>query len=71
MPDKYQDMEKVQKEDTNRRDFLRKLDDAKNISVDDFEARFIENNMNRSSFSPKQREIIDQMIERYGKAVKW
>jgi hypothetical protein len=50
------------------RDFLKMLDEA-DETVSDFEAHFIESNLTREHFSPKQREIVMQMMERYGKRI--
>lgn len=50
--------------DSDRADFLRRLDSSdKNVS--DWEAKFIESNLNRDHFSNKQREAIDAMMEKY------
>ena len=50
--------------DQDRADFLKALDKSRH-DVSDFEAKFIESNMDRDMFSLKQREIIDQMMKRY------
>lgn len=52
------------------RDFLKKLD-AADFSVSAWECEFIESNLTREHFSPKQREIILKMEERYGKRIGW
>lgn len=50
--------------DIERADFLKSLDKSDH-DVSDWEAQFIESNLDRTSFSPRQRESIDQMIKRY------
>jgi len=57
--------------DAQLADFLKALDNAKDIEVDDWDAGFIGTNLNRQSFSPKQRVIVERMIERYGSRLKW
>ena len=56
--------------DADRAAFLNALDMA-DFEVTDWEAQFLESNTERASFSPKQREAIDGMIERYGERVKF
>jgi hypothetical protein len=54
------------------RRFLKKLDDAADtLSVSDWEATFIESNLSREHFSPKQREKVMDMMEKYGKRIGW
>lgn len=50
------------------RKFLKMLD-AADVNVSDWEAQFIESNLTREHFSPKQREITMKMMERYGKRI--
>ena len=57
--------------DSIRRSFLDALDDAENINVSDWEARFIETNVFTMSFSEAQREAIDKMIFKYGKRLSY
>jgi len=45
--------------------FLQELDDAP-VEVSGWEAQFIESNIDSFQFSPKQREAILKMIEKYG-----
>ena len=47
-------------------DFLRALD-AADFNVSDWEAEFIESNLTQTHFSPKQREIVLKLAERYAK----
>lgn len=53
--------------------FLIRLDQAENVSVTDWEAKFIESHIGKAyvEFSPKQVEAIDRMIERYGSRIGW
>lgn len=52
--------------------FLLALDRAAGIvEVSDFEAEFIESNLDRFSFSPKQRAIIDKMMDKYAQKIGW
>lgn len=50
--------------DADRADFLKALDKSRH-EVSDFEAKFIESNLDRDMFSAKQRKVIDEMMERY------
>ncbi len=56
--------------DRQRRDFLEQLDNAE-MEVTDWEARFLESNLGRDFFSDAQRQVIDQMMERYGERIGW
>lgn len=51
-------------DDQQRAEFLKRLDSA-SVTVSDWDAKFIESNLDRQWFSPKQREIIDRMMEKY------
>lgn len=62
--------------DIERAKFLIRLDESDKVEVSGFEASFIDNNLRRcklmvedvvtaSQFSHKQREVIDQMFDRY------
>lgn len=50
------------------RKFLKQLDDA-DVNVSDWEAQFIESNLSREHFSPKQREIVMKLMEKYGQRI--
>ena len=52
------------------RRFLKALDNS-DLTVTDWEAKFIENNMEAESFSPRQRESIEEMLTKYGNRIKW
>ena len=52
-------------EDLIRSEFLKDLDDANHINVTDWESKFIESNISRTSFSEKQRVAIDLMRAKY------
>jgi hypothetical protein len=56
--------------DLERTRFLNKLDKA-DVDVTDWEAKFIETGLARTWHSPKQREIIDKLIDKYGSRIKW
>jgi len=62
-----------QEADKERLKFLIRLDQAENVSVSDWEAKFIESHISKAfvDFSPKQREAVDKMIERYGGRIGW
>lgn len=51
-------------DDDARADFLRKLD-ASDVSVSDWEADFIESNLQSRMFSPKQRALIEILRDKY------
>ncbi len=54
------------------RKFLKKLDDAADtVTVSDWHAAFIESNLSREHFSPKQREIVMELMEKYGQRIGW
>ena len=59
-------------DDQARMDFLKALDSA-DVEVSDWEAQFIESQLQRRgeiSFTPKQRECIDLMVSKYDQHVK-
>lgn len=53
------------------RRFLKLLDDSEAVTVSDWEAQFIESNLSRDHFSPKQREIVMKLMEKYGQRIGW
>jgi len=55
-------------DDSELRHFLEMLD-ASDVNVTDWEANFIESNLQRDHFSAKQREIVMKMIEKYGQRI--
>lgn len=55
--------------DSIRHDFLNDLDNKISVDVSEFEAEFIASNLNRKSFSPKQRQVIDRMRKKYEKII--
>jgi len=58
--------------DDNYANFLAALDRAAHeVEVSDWEASFIESNLSSFSFSPKQRLIIEKMIDKYAKRIGW
>ena len=62
-----------QEADKERLKFLIRLDQAENVSVSDWEAGFIESHISKAyvEFGPKQREVVDKMIEKYGGRIGW
>lgn len=52
------------------RKFLKMLDNA-DVNVSDWDASFIASNLSREHFSPKQREKVMEMMEKYGKRIGW
>jgi len=44
--------------------FLQELDDAP-VEVSNWEAQFIESNIDTFQFSPKQREVILKLVDKY------
>lgn len=65
-------MKQSQFSDQERVSFLQALDKAwTTVDLNEWESSFLESNLTRSSFSPKQRESIDLMIERHRDKIKW
>lgn len=62
MSERYKDEELL--------DFLQSLDNSE-VEVGEWEAKFVESNLDAISFSPRQREVINSMIEKYGKRIAW
>ncbi len=59
-------------QDDIRANFLAALDRAHaSLDVTDFEASFIESNLDRFNFSPKQRIAIDKMMAKYADEIKF
>lgn len=56
--------------DTDRTTFLKQLDESTEVEVTDWEAKFIENLMGKTTFTPRQREVIDDMINEYDGRLK-
>lgn len=58
--------------DDHYANFLLALDRAASqVEVSDWEAQFIESNLDRFSFSPKQRAVIDKLMDKYGEKIGW
>lgn len=57
--------------DDIRVNFLLALDRNEEVTVSGFEAEFIESNLDRFSFSPKQRVVIDKLMAKYGTAINF
>jgi hypothetical protein len=47
------------------KEFLKDLDDADHINLTDWEAKFIESNYSRDTFTEKQFEVIERMKKKY------
>jgi hypothetical protein len=58
-------------DDMRRREFLAALDESDEVDVENWEAGFIESNLSRKEFTPKQRDTIDEMMAEYGNRVWW
>ncbi len=56
--------------DEQRRSFLDALDAADDVYLRDWELQFIEGNMDKTWFSPKQRDCIDRMIHDHGDKIR-
>lgn len=56
--------------DLDLREFLDALDGA-TFSVSPWESDFLESTIARKEFSPKQREAIHRMIEKYASRLNW
>jgi hypothetical protein len=58
-------------DDARRKAFLSAVDESDRVDVDDYEAKFLDSNLGRENFTPKQRDFIDKMVIRYGDKLKW
>lgn len=50
--------------DVHRREFISDLDDA-TFDITNWEAEFLESVLGKDTFSPKQREVIDNLRRKY------
>jgi hypothetical protein len=58
--------------DDRLRAFLDALDETDDVEVSDFEAEFMESNVNRRMFTEAQRcNVLAKMIEKHGHKVDW
>ncbi len=57
-------------DDEELNDFLHALDES-DIEASAFEAKFIESNQDTYIFTDRQREVINEMIQKYGKRIGW
>ena len=58
--------------DLDRRDFLRALDKAAaEVEVSDWDAKFIESNLERTFFTSKQRDVINKLYRQYKDKIKF
>lgn len=51
-------------------DFLKDLNESDSINVSDWEANFIESNLENKSFSDGQVTVIKSLIDKYGHRMK-
>lgn len=56
--------------DEELNDFLLAVDES-DIEASAFEAKFIESNRDTYMFTDRQRQVIGEMIEKYGKRLGW
>ena len=57
-------------DNTDYVEFLRKLDGS-DVSLTDWEAEFVGSNIDKGTFSDRQREAMDSMIAKYGERIKF
>ena len=57
--------------DERMKDFLNTLDEADNVEVTDWEAKFLESTLNNNKFSDKQAMVIGRLIDKYAHKIKW
>ncbi len=57
--------------DTQRAEFIEKLDESFNVRLTAFESSFVSSNVAKFTFSSKQRPIIDGLIKKYRDKIKW
>ena len=55
--------------DGDRGKFLRVLDCATEIDLTEWELDFLGNRLGQMSFTPKQRAVIDELIDKYGERI--
>ena len=55
----------------DRMQFLERLDGSDQVSVNAWEAKFIENNMNNATMTPAQATVVDNLVEKYGGRIGW
>ena len=60
-------------EDHEALDFLRHLDDSDRVSVNPWEAKFLESVLfkQKRPLSVPQHAVIDRLKQRYAKSIKW
>ena len=46
-------------------EFLQWLDDHKRIEPTEFECKFIESNLDRKTFTAKQKDVVRSMVKKY------
>ena len=58
-------------QDDRRINFLLALDRSDEVTLSGFELDFVASNLDRFNFSPKQRVIIDKLIDKYEVKIGW
>lgn len=53
------------KTDADRREFLKALDNSDKVEVNDWEAKFIADNMQRGCFTVAQQDVIARLYRQY------
>lgn len=48
------------------RDYLRNLDESSEVDLTPWEANFVGSNLDRTSYSTKQREVVRELFLKYG-----
>lgn len=46
--------------------YLTDLDNDSSVELTDWESSFVASNMNRTSFSEKQRKVVADLVKKYG-----
>ena len=46
--------------------YLVDLDNDEETELSDWDARFVESNLERNQFTDKQRAVVQKMVDRYG-----
>jgi len=52
--------------DDDIKQYLNDLDNDESTELSDWDARFIESNLERNQFTNKQRAVVQKMVDRYG-----
>jgi hypothetical protein len=57
--------------DKQRGEFLQKLDASTKVTLWGFYLEFVESNLDCAAFTEPQREVIDEMISKFGERIGW